>query len=123
MTAGETGEDRRETRRFPRFAVKVPVYISILDGTVFRKMLPLESKDISEGGMAFETSQMVPLDAESRVLVSKLGDLDPAARIHGRVVHREQNPVTGRYSVGMEFTEFVGVTREELLRHIDAWKV
>jgi c-di-GMP-binding flagellar brake protein YcgR len=108
-------------RRYHRFRLKVPIYIS-MEGSLFRKKIYLESKDVSGGGFAFETGREIPLDATSRVVVGQIGDLGEPALIHGRVVHREKVPGTERYAVGVEFTEFVNVTREEILSRIDRWK-
>jgi c-di-GMP-binding flagellar brake protein YcgR len=107
-------------RRHARFRIKVPVYVA-LDGDTFSKTIHLESRDVSAGGLSFETSRKVPLEAESKVVVSRLGDLGEPALIHGRVVHREKDPETGRYTVGLEFVEFVNVTPEELMARIEAW--
>lgn len=107
-------------RRYERFRLKVPVYIDI-DGGTFRKTLPLESRDVSGGGLSFETSRRIPLGAKWRVVVSKLGDVSAPAQIHGRVAYSNKDPVTGRYKVGLEFLEFVNITREDLLAHIEAW--
>jgi c-di-GMP-binding flagellar brake protein YcgR len=115
------GRDRSiEDRKFERVLIKVPVYIAI-DGGTFRKTIHLESRDVSGGGLAFETSRKIPLNAKSKVVVSKLGEVAEPAMIHGRVAHRSKDPVTGRYTIGLEFIEFVNVTREQLLAHIHAW--
>lgn len=108
-------------RNYPRFKVQVPLYISGVDGAIFRKQILLESTDVSGGGLSFETQRQIPLDAESQVVVAKLGDLADGAAIHGRVAHRQQDPRTGRYRVGLQFTEFVNITREQLLARIEAW--
>jgi len=108
-------------RAYPRHRVTVPLYIAM--GSEFlHKTIPLETKDVSGGGISFETTKQVPLDAESSVIVAGLGDLGKAALIHGRVVHRQRNPATDRYTVGLQFTDFVNTTREELLARIDGWK-
>ena len=106
-------------RRYERFRVKVPVYVAVEGGTL-RKVIPLESRDVSVGGVSFETSHEVPLSAKSKVVVS-LGDPSGPALIHGRVAYLKQDPVGGRYTVGLEFVGFENVTREELLARIDAW--
>jgi c-di-GMP-binding flagellar brake protein YcgR len=108
-------------RSYPRVLVHVPVYIT-MDGKFLRKTLKLESKDVSGGGLCFQTSRKVPLEAESRVVVAKIGDLSSSALIRGRVAHREKDPVTRRYTVGLEFIEFVDVTRDELLARLEAWQ-
>jgi c-di-GMP-binding flagellar brake protein YcgR len=109
-----------DNRKFPRVPVRVPVFISV-DGTVFRKTIKLQSTDVSGGGVAFETSRHVPLDAESRVVVAQLGDLREPALIRGRVV-RITKIEGGRYRVAIEFTTFENTTRDELIGRIDTWK-
>lgn len=109
-----------EDRRYERFRIKVPVYVA-LEGGTFRKTIPLQSRDVSGGGLSFETSRKIPLNAKSRVVVSKLGEVADPAMIYGRVAHRSKDPKTGRYTIGIEFIEFVNVTREELLAHIETW--
>jgi c-di-GMP-binding flagellar brake protein YcgR len=112
--AGET------PRKHERFRIKVPVYIAEEDGT-FLKMISLESRDVSAGGLSFETSRPIQLHARSKVVVSKLGDLSQSVLIHARVAHIERDPVTGRHTVGLEFVEFANITREEVMARIDAW--
>jgi c-di-GMP-binding flagellar brake protein YcgR len=109
-----------DDRRFARIRIKVPVYIEI-DGGTFRKTIHLESRDVSGGGLAFDTSRKIPLNAKSKVVVSKLGEVSEPAMIYGRVAHRSKDPETGRYTIGLEFIEFVNVSREELLAHIEKW--
>lgn len=109
-----------DPRRYARFRLKVPVYIA-LEGGTFRKTIALESRDLSGGGLSFETSRKVTIHAKSKVVVSKLGDLGEPALIHGRVAYTQKNPDTGRYTVGLEFIEFVNVTREDLLARIEGW--
>jgi c-di-GMP-binding flagellar brake protein YcgR len=108
-------------RKYKRYQMKVPIYIS-LKGGVYKKMIGIECRDISGGGLSFETDRKLPIKAESRVVVSQLGDMPESARIEGRVVHRSKHPTTGRYWVGVEFTEFVNITREELLEQLEDWK-
>jgi hypothetical protein len=55
-------------------------------------------------------------------VVSRLGDLPGPILIHGRVAWRLQHPFNGHYLVGLEFTEFENVTREERLRKIEDWR-
>ncbi|HXB56698.1 MAG TPA: PilZ domain-containing protein [Vicinamibacteria bacterium] len=110
-----------DQRRYERFKLRVPLYIS-MESQLFHKKIHLESKDVSAGGVSFETSREIPLEAESRVVVSNLGDLTPPTFIRGRVAHLKQDPATGRYTVGIEFTEFVNTTREEIVARIEAWQ-
>jgi len=109
-------------RRHERFPIRVPLYIHTVDGRTMKKLIHLESRDISAGGVCFETSVKVPLEADSRVLLSGVGDLDGAAQIQARVAHREKDPKTGRYTIGLEFTDFIRVSREELIAHIQSWR-
>jgi c-di-GMP-binding flagellar brake protein YcgR len=109
-------------RIYPRYRVRVPIYISLDEG-VYRKELRLMSHDVSAGGLCFlETSRSIPLDADTRIFVARLGNLDPNAQLRGRVVHRFRDPETSRFRVGIEFTEFLGLTREELLARILEWE-
>ncbi len=111
-----------EQRRFPRHALVLPLYVS-LDGGVLRKTVSLESRDVSAGGVSFETGRKVPLAAEARLVLSKLGDMPENAYIRGRVARLgPPDPVTLRVVVGVEFTEFVRVTRDELVEKIARWK-
>lgn len=111
-----------EQRRFPRHVLALPLYVTV-DGGVLRKTVALESRDVSAGGVSFETSQKVPLAAEAKLILSRLGDLPEGALILGRVARLGlPDPVTHRVVVGVEFTEFVSVTRDELLERISRWK-
>ncbi|HEX9187503.1 MAG TPA: PilZ domain-containing protein [Vicinamibacteria bacterium] len=110
-----------DERQQPRFPIRVPLYIAAT-GDVVRKTIELESRDISAGGVCFETGQEIPLDARSRIVISRLGDLPHPILIHGRVAWRQKHPFNGRFLVGVEFTEFENVTREEVLARIEAWR-
>ena len=107
-------------REYERIAVAVPLYVRY-GRTVYQKEVRLESKNVSGGGLAFETSRKIPMDADARILVAGFADLPSDARIEGRVVYRIGNPETGRYAVGIEFTRFVGVDRAALIEHIERW--
>jgi c-di-GMP-binding flagellar brake protein YcgR len=113
--------ERDDGRRHRRSRVRVPLYITLAADT-HRKLVPVESRDISAGGVAFETSRELPLEAESRLVLSRLGDLPEAAAILGTVIHRGKNPVTHRYKVGVEFTQFVHITQEKLITTIRNWE-
>jgi c-di-GMP-binding flagellar brake protein YcgR len=90
----DTPRPLKDDRKHARVRLNVPVYIA-LEGGTFRKTIPLESRDLSGGGLSFETSR--------------------------KVAHTQKNPDTGRYTVGLEFIEFVNVTREDLLARIEGW--
>jgi len=108
-------------RRFPRHRIRIPLFISLPDVT-FRKLIPIHSRDISAGGIGFETSRRLPLDSHSSLVFSGLSGLPHAAAIEGVVVYSGRDAVSGRYSVGVEFTEFIKVTREELTTAIADWE-
>ena len=110
-----------EKRQHPRFQIRVPLYISV-EGEIFRKTVWLESKDVSGGGLSFETGREIELNAESRVVVARIGDLAEPALIQGRVARIEQDPATGRFTVAIEFTGFENVSREELIKRIESWR-
>ena len=109
-------------RQHRRFQIRVPLFISV-DGEVYRKTVRLESRDVSAGGLSFETGREVPISAESRVVVAKLGDIEEPTMIEGRVARVQLDEETGRYVVGIEFTRFVNMTREELAARLEgAWQ-
>jgi hypothetical protein len=113
-------DSKPNKRKYERHPLRVPLYISV-QGRLFHKRIHLESKDVSQGGVSFETGRVLPLEAESRLVVSQLGDLSPTF-IRGRVAHLQHDPASGRYIVGIEFVEFVNTTREELASRIEQWQ-
>jgi c-di-GMP-binding flagellar brake protein YcgR len=110
-----------DQRRFPRLPVRVPLFV-VMHGDVMRKRVRIESRDVSGGGLCFETSKELPLEAESRLVISGLSDLPDEAAIECRVARCGIDPATGRYVIGLEFTGFRGVTREELLARFAVWE-
>ena len=110
-------------RRFPRVSLKVPLFITMGGGRLYEKAVELECLDISGGGLAFETRREIPLDARSKIVVGRLGDLPSSAIIEGRVVYRRKQAGTDQYTVGVEFLDFVNTSREELVERIQAWQV
>jgi c-di-GMP-binding flagellar brake protein YcgR len=111
-------EEKRQHRRYP---VKVPLFISI-GGGIYRKTVRLESRDISTGGLSFETGREVPLDAESRVVVARIGDLGEPALIQGRVAHIRQDPSSGTLHGGDRVHGIRQRDPEELQRRIENWQ-
>ena len=107
-------------RAHPRFKATVPLFVSY-GHRVYQRQVALESRNVSLGGLAFETSHKIPMDATTRVLVSQFGDLPEDARIEGRIAYRAKNEATGKYAIGIAFTKFVNVEREQLLRHMEQW--
>ncbi|HYN01340.1 MAG TPA: PilZ domain-containing protein [Vicinamibacteria bacterium] len=109
-----------DNRKHRRFSLRVPIYVAAADGVV-RKTIHIESRDISAGGVSFETGRELPLEAESQVAVSRLGDVSAPVLVRGRVAWTKALPEAGRYLVGVEFTDFDGLTREELVARMEAW--
>lgn len=107
-----------EGRKHARFAVNVPIYIEEGDA-LLHKTVRLVSRDISAGGICFETGHDFPLEAASRVVISRVGHIPGPILIHGRVAWRHPHPFNGRYLVGVEFTGFENISRDRLLAEID----
>ena len=112
--------DGVERRRDRRFYLRVPLHVAAADG-IFRKLIHLESHDISAGGVSFETSQELTLEAESQIIFSRVGDLSGTYTIRGRVVWTRLLPASGRFLVGVRFTGYEGISREELLARMEEW--
>ncbi len=110
-----------DRRRHARIALRVPLYV-VIGSEIFQKMVELETSNVSEGGLAFETHRDIPLESESLVMVSRLGDLPPSAQIQGRVAYSRHDPERAVYTVGITFTNFQGVTATDLQARIVAWK-
>ena len=103
-----SNEDYSVQRRYPRHRVRIPLFVSLPDVT-FRKLIPIHSRDISAGGIGFETGRQLPLDSRSSLILSGIGDLPAAALIEGVIAYSARDDVNGRYSVGIEFAKFVNV--------------
>jgi hypothetical protein len=112
------GAERRQHERVP---LRLPLYV-VIGSEIFQKMVEIETANLSRGGLAFETHREIPLEAESLVMVSRLGDLPPSAQIQGRVAYCRHDPGKGVYVVGISFTEFQGVTATDLAARIEAWR-
>ena len=110
-----------ERRRHERVSVKLPLYVSLTD-EILRKWVEIETQNISMGGLFFETRKEIPLQAESRIMVSRLGGLAESAQIEAKVVHCRKDSMSGNYLVGVMFTGWVGVTPEQLRERIEVWK-
>ncbi len=91
-------------------------------GRLYEKAVEIECLEISGGGLSFETLREIPLDAKSKIVVGGLGDLPSSAIIEGRVVYRLKQAGTDRYTIGVEFLDFVNTSREELLERIQSWQ-
>jgi len=110
----------QERRQHERFKIRVPLYIE-LPGGIFQKNVAIESRDISVGGLSFETARRVPEGAQARIMVARLGGLPDMAQIEARVVRLEPAPGGGATTVGVVFTRLVGVTAEELILRLEGW--
>lgn len=109
----------RRTQR--RYLAMVPLLLSV-NGSLYQKPVRLRSRDISEGGLSFETRSEIPLEASGQVHVSTLGDLPSDARIEAHVVYRKPGETPRRYVVGLEFDRFIGVTKEQLVERLEPWE-
>jgi len=98
------------------------MFISVGGGRLYEKAVEIESRDISGGGLSFETHREIPLDAKSKIVVGRLGNLPASAIIEGRVVYRLKQSGRDFYTVGVEVLDFVNTSREELLERIDSWR-
>jgi c-di-GMP-binding flagellar brake protein YcgR len=116
MAATDTGPENRRDRRY---AIRVPIYVE-LGREIVHKKIPLESRDISAGGLSFESSREMPLAAETQIVLARLGDGKGPAAIRGHIVWTRALPETRRHLVGVKFTEYEGVTREDLAARIEA---
>ncbi len=101
--------------------MRVPLFITVGGGRLYEKAVSIESRDISGGGLCFETRSKIPLSAQSKIIMGRLGNLPGSALIEGRIVYRRKQKDSERYTVGVEFIGFVNTTREEVLQHIDLW--
>lgn len=111
-----------DRRKYPRYAVKVPLFVS-LGESLMRKWVRIETQDVSQGGLCFETGKSLPLAAQARVMVSRLGgELLDSAQIRARVAHIEPLTSSERYRVGIKFEELIDVTSAQLEERIEAWK-
>lgn len=110
-----------ERRQHARVPIRVPLYV-VIGGEIFQKMVELATANVSTGGLAFETHREIPVEAESLVMVSRLGDLPAGAQIQGRVTYCSHDAARGVYTVGVRFTNFQGVEPAELHARIEAWR-
>lgn len=110
-----------ERRRHERISVRLPLYVALAD-EIMQKWVEIEAQNVSMGGLFFETRKEIPLQAESRIMVSRLGGLPESAQIEAKVVHCRKDSASGSYLVGVMFTGWVGVTPEQLRQRIEVWK-
>ncbi len=109
-------------RRFPRVSLRVSLFIAVGGGRLYEKAVGIECSDISGGGLSFETPREIPLGVNSKIVLGRMGNLPSSAIIEGRVVYRRKQAGTDRYTVGVEFLDFVNTSREELVERIQTWQ-
>jgi c-di-GMP-binding flagellar brake protein YcgR len=109
-----------EKRKEPRFSLRVPLYVATGEG-VLRKMVLIESRDISAGGLSFDTGRELPLRAKSVIVLSRPGDPLNTVLVRGIVAWTQESAGTGRFRVGVEFTDYDGLTRQELVAKMEGW--
>ncbi len=109
-------------RRFPRVPVTVPLFIAVGEGRLYEKAVEIQCRDISGGGLSFETRWEIPVDVNSKIVLGRMGNLPSSAIIEGRVAYRLKQAGTDRYKVGVEFLDFVNTSRQELLERIQSWQ-
>jgi hypothetical protein len=108
-----------ERRQHPRRPARFPLYVA-LEGELYHKMVSVEAKDLSSGGLAFQTKTALPRDARTTLMLGKLVGLPATAHIEARVVHCQPDANGEDFIVGIEFVRFVDVTPEDLLARVTA---
>jgi hypothetical protein len=106
-----------ERRAHERVAVKVPLYVE-LSGGIFQKNVAITAQNVSKAGLSFETHRPLPVGADARLMVARLGDLPDVAQIEAQIVHCQKSPDGSAYTVGVRFTRLVGVSAEELVTRL-----
>jgi len=104
----------RNRRQHPRWPVRLPLYVA-LSGELYHKTVEVESRDLSAGGLAFETRTALPTAARTTIMLGKLEGLPSTAHIEARIVHCRPHEGGEVFTVGVQFTRFVDVTAEELM--------
>jgi hypothetical protein len=109
-----SGAERRE---HPRHPTRLPLYVA-LAGELYHKTVGVEAKDISSGGLAFETKTGLPLEARATIMLGKLDGLPSTAHIEARIVHCEPHPDGETFTIGVKFVRLVDVTAAELVARV-----
>jgi hypothetical protein len=91
-----------------------------LQGELFHKTVGVEAKDISNGGLAFESKTALPQEARATVMLGKLPGLPATAHIEARIVHCEPQGDGETFTIGVKFVRLVDVTAEELVARVSA---
>jgi hypothetical protein len=109
-----SGEERREHTRHP---TRLPLYVA-LSGELYQKTVAVEAKDVSNGGLAFETKTALPLEAQATLMLGKLDGLPSTAHIEARIVHCQPHADGESFTIGVKFVRLVDVTLEELVARV-----
>lgn len=112
-----SGASEDERRQHPRRPGRFPLFVA-LEGELYHKMVTVEARDISAGGLAFQTQTLLPNDAKTTVMLGSLEGLPASAHIEARVVHSNPLPGSEYFSVGVRFVRFVDITAEELIARV-----
>jgi hypothetical protein len=106
-----------ERRQHPRQPARFPFYVA-LAGELYHKTVSVEARDLSNGGLAFETRTALPQGARGTVMLGRLEGLPRTAHIEARIVYCQPQPDGESFKVGAKFEEFVDVTVEKLLVYV-----
>ena len=109
-----TGAERRQ---HPRKPARFPLYVA-LAGELYHKTVAVEARDLSNGGLAFETRTALPDGARATVMLGRLEGLPRTAHVEARIVHCQPLPDGESFKVGVRFEEFVDITPERLLAYV-----
>jgi hypothetical protein len=106
----ETGAERRQ---HPRKPARFPLYVA-LAGELYHKTVEVQARDLSNGGLAFDTRTTLPHGARATVMLGRLAGLPRTAHIEARIVHCQPLPDGESFKVGVKFEEFGDITAERL---------
>jgi hypothetical protein len=106
-----------ERRQHPRRPARFPLYVA-LEGEIYQKMVAVAARDVSNGGLAFETRTSLPEGARSTVMLGKLDGMPSTAHIEARVVHCRPLAEGDGYTVGVNFDRFVDIIPEQLMAYV-----
>jgi PilZ domain len=106
-----------ERREHPRWPARFPLYVAMA-GELFHKTVAVEARDLSSGGLAFETKTAIAKDSRATVMLGKLQGLPATAHIEARIVHCEPSKDGETFTVGVMFVRFVDVTAEDLMKRV-----
>jgi len=106
-----------DRRAHPRRAARFPLYVA-LAGELYHKMVSVDARDVSNGGLAFETKTGLPPGARATIMLGKLEGMASTAHIEAKVVHCRPLGDGETFTIGVEFVEFVEITSDQLLAYV-----